>query len=254
MILAGLLLAFALGWWLCRRLDFYSLVDLFWSGCFLPVVWLEAQFSSGWPARRWLIAALIALWSLRLTLHLGRRLFAHWPQEDRRYSALKEAKGSRWPVWSFLFFQGQALVAWVLTRPFAGIAASGHEGFGMLEGIGFFLLAVAVFGEGLADWQLSRWRREHPGRLCRAGLWSWSRHPNYFFQLLLWFAVLLCAIPSGSALSASLCFVMMTHLVLRVTGVPLAEALSARRYGEEFARYQREVSVLVPMPPRRALD
>lgn len=191
---------------------------------------------------------------MRLTWHLGRRLWAHWPKEDRRYLALREAKGAGWAWWSFVFFQGQGLVAWFLTRPFAGIAQHQAAGFSGLELVGFTLLAVAIIGEGLADWQLARCRAANPGQLCRAGLWSWSRHPNYFFQLLLWLAVLLCALPAGAGVAALLCALVMWHLVLRVTGVPLAEKLSAQRYGAEFERYQREVSVLVPWPPRLGCD
>ena len=250
MILGALVLFFALAWLLCRRLSFYSLVDVFWAFAFLPVVILQGAGAGGWVPRRVLLASLMGLWSLRLTLHLGLRLAAHFPHEDRRYVALREAKGVRWPLWSFVFFQGQGLVVWWLCRPFAGICASPIPAWSWFEVVGFAALALAIAGEGLADLQLARWRRANPGKLCRQGLWAWSRHPNYFFQILLWVAVTMIAWPAGAILSAALCALMMIHLILRVTGVPLAEKLSSARYGEEFGRYQREVNSLVPWPPK----
>jgi steroid 5-alpha reductase family enzyme len=112
---------------------------------------------------------------------------------------------------------------------------------------------VAVGGEWLADRQLAAFRADpgNRGRTCRAGLWAWSRHPNYFFEWLHWFAYLWLAIGSRLWWLALTGPVVMLLFLYRVSGIPWTEAQSLRSRGEDYARYQREVSAFFPRPPRR---
>ena len=112
---------------------------------------------------------------------------------------------------------------------------------------------VAVGGEALADRQLARWRADpaHRGRTCRAGLWAWSRHPNYFFEWLHWFAWPVLAFPAPHwwlALSGPL---LMLLFLNRLSGIPWTEAQALRSRGDDYRRYQDEVSPFLPLPPRR---
>jgi steroid 5-alpha reductase family enzyme len=112
---------------------------------------------------------------------------------------------------------------------------------------------ASMAGESLADRQLARFRADpgSRGKTCRVGLWAWSRHPNYFFEWLHWFSYVLLAVGSGLAWLAWLGPVLMFAFLYRVSGIPWTEAQSLRSRGEDYARYQREVSAFFPWPPRR---
>ena len=112
---------------------------------------------------------------------------------------------------------------------------------------------VAVGGEWLADRQLADFRADpaNRGRTCREGLWGWSRHPNYFFEWLHWFAYLWLAVGSHLWWLALIGPVLMLLFLYRVSGIPWTEAQALRSRGEDYVRYQREVSAFLPLPPRR---
>jgi steroid 5-alpha reductase family enzyme len=120
-----------------------------------------------------------------------------------------------------------------------------------LEVAGLILWAVALMGEGLADAQLARFKRENqePKAICQVGLWRYSRHPNYFFQSLLWWALFLMALPAVGGWWAILAPVAMLHFLLNVTGIPLTEKLSVEKRGEVYREYQRTTSAFVPWFP-----
>jgi steroid 5-alpha reductase family enzyme len=107
---------------------------------------------------------------------------------------------------------------------------------------------IAVGGEALADFQLHRFKADpaNRGKTCRAGLWNYSRHPNYFFEWLVWcaYALYACASPGGWAGLA--CPLLMFYFLFRVTGIPLTEAQAVKTKGEDYLDYQRTTSVFVP--------
>ena len=112
----------------------------------------------------------------------------------------------------------------------------------------------SIAGEWIADRQLSKFRA-HPsnrGKTCRVGLWSWSRHPNYFFEWLHWFSYVLLAIASPYFWWSWIGPVLMLAFLYRVSGIPWTEAQSLRSRGDDYRRYQDEVSAFVPLPPKTA--
>ena len=240
-------------WGLSRRYNNYSFVDVAWSLAFAPVAALYAALGQGWGPRRLVIALLVSAWSLRLGIHLWQRVARHHPAEDGRYRVLRE----RWkgdPAMKFLgFFLAQALLVWLLMLPVFLICRHGAAAFHPLETAGFALWFAALAGEGIADRQLERFRKRHAGdpkALCRAGLWRWSRHPNYFFQSLLWWGLFLAALPAAWGWTAILAPAAMLFFLLKVTGVPLTEQLALEKRGDVYRAYQRSTSVFVPLPPR----
>ena len=116
------------------------------------------------------------------------------------------------------------------------------------------LWAVALTGEAVADRQLARFkaRPSSRGRTCREGLWRYSRHPNYFFEWLVWVAYALFALASPYGALALICPVVMLYLLFRVTGIPATEAQALRSKGDDYRRYQATTSVFVPWFPRSA--
>jgi steroid 5-alpha reductase family enzyme len=142
----------------------------------------------------------------------------------------------------------QAVLVWLLMLPVLLIASRVEAVWHPLEVAGLVLWVVALIGEGVADAQLARFRRENPfGKtVCQAGLWRYSRHPNYFFQSLLWWALFLMALPAVGGWWAILAPLAMLHFLLNVTGIPLTEKLSVEKRGEVYREYQRTTSAFVP--------
>lgn len=252
---AIVLVLFFLTWRLSVRKDNYSFVDVTWALAFAPLAAWYASTGVGWLPRRIAIATLVGLWSLRLGVHLWRRVAAHHPREDARYAVLRE-KWQAHPQRAFLFFfLAQALLVWLLMLPVYLISQQVQPGLHPLEYAGLMVWAVALLGEAVADAQLARFLRARPGavEVCRAGLWRWSRHPNYFFQSLLWWGLFLMALPAPWGWTAVAAPLAMLHFLLHVTGIPLTEKLSVEKRGEAYREYQRSTSAFIPWPPKSGL-
>ncbi len=242
-------------WLLGRRLGNMSLVDLGWAANFALLALLFGALGPGAPLRRLVVGGAVALWSVRLALHLARRIVG--APEEGRYQALRQAWGAAGPAAldrRFLgFFQLQAALNVLLSLPLLAACLDPAPALKPLEWAGLALLALAVAGESLADRQLARFRAEpaNRGRVCDQGLWRYSRHPNYFFEWLVWVALALIALASpplgyvGPAMPA-----LMLYFLLRVTGIPATEAQALRSRGEAYRDYQRRTSAFVPWWPR----
>ena len=236
---AAMAVVMAAGWVVQRRLRDAGVVDFLWSAGVGATVVAGALVLEGPPQRRLLVAALAGLWSARLAWHLLRdRVLPEG--EDGRYQELRHRWGDRFEGRIFLFFQAQ------------GLLAAPRPALGPLDALGAVVWLVGVGGEALADRQLARWRADPAtrGRTCRAGLWRYSRHPNYFFEWLHWFAYPL--VGWGAAwwwIPAAAPLVMLVFIV-GVTGIPPTEARALASRGEDYRRYQRETSAFIPWFPR----
>jgi steroid 5-alpha reductase family enzyme len=194
----------------------------------------------------------MAIWGGRLAVYLlTTRVFGHG--EDARYAALRQARGRAANRWFFWFFQAQALLVALLSWPVAAAASDPNPTISPLMWIGAALWMAAVVGESVADRQLSAFKAvpANRGRTCRAGLWRYSRHPNYFFEWLVWVAYAIVATPSPGGWLAWFCPALMLYFLYRVTGIPATEAQALKSRGEEYRDYQRTTSAFVPWLPRR---
>ena len=253
---AGLLLiatGFAIGlmlvvWRVALRVNNLGIVDVAWSLGFLPLAGLFAWLAPGDPSRRALVVAMAGLWSLRLGTHIAARVRAHHPQEDVRYAQLRVEWGGRLLAKTFWFFQFQAAILAALATVFLVPCLNVHPGITPLEWAGVVIWALALAGESVADAQLKRFqtRLENKGRICQAGLWNYSRHPNYFFEWLVWVGFFVFAWGSPGGCWTVLCPGLMLFFLLRVTGIPMTEALSVRSKGEAYREYQRTTCAFVP--------
>ncbi|MCB9915060.1 MAG: DUF1295 domain-containing protein [Planctomycetes bacterium] len=227
-------------------------VDLAWSAGIGLLAVAHAVLGAGWGPRRLLVAALAGGWSLRLSLHLWERLRRE--TEDGRYAALRRAWGARFHARLFWFYQVQALLVVLLGLCFQVLCAAPAAGWRATDAAAVLLFALSLAGESVADAQLRRFRRDpaQRGRTCRAGLWGWSRHPNYFFEWLHWLVYPLLGV--GLAHGALLWFApaLMLLLVLKVTGVPPTEEQALRSRGDDYRAYQRTTNAFFPGPPRAA--
>ncbi|MEO5596564.1 MAG: DUF1295 domain-containing protein [Lysobacteraceae bacterium] len=235
-------------WVIAVRADNLGYVDVAWAALMGAMAIAVALSGHGAVLPRALIGALGALWGLRLCTHLFQRV--HGEPEDGRYTALRTQWHDR-KLLVFGFFQLQALVIALFAVPLLAAVSNpvAQPTRWIVAGVLVWLLSVG--GETLADRQLSQWRNDpaNHGKTCRAGLWAWSRHPNYFFEFLHWFGYVLFAIGAPLwwiALSGPL---VMFGFVYRVTGIPYTEAQALRTRGEDYRKYQREVSAFFPWPP-----
>ncbi len=251
--LAGLSAVFALFYLLARRINNYGIVDIVWSYAFAGVALFYALLAPGWPARRILISGMAVLWSLRLGTHLYRRVMGHHPVEDGRYVQLRRDWAGNFGLKMFGFFQLQAGSVVLLGSAFFVTCLNPVPSVHPLELAGVILWLVALTGEALADAQLAAFKRDPAsrGKVCSVGLWRYSRHPNYFFEWLIWVAYFVFALASPHGWVALIGPASILYLLLRVTGIPLTEEQALRSKGDAYRRYQQATSAFVPWFPRK---
>lgn len=252
--LAVLCGAFAVLHALARRLDNYGIVDIAWSYAFAALAAFYALAGTGWPVRRFLIAALAIIWSLRLGTHLLVRVTRHHPVEDARYAQLRRDWAGNFHPKMFGFFQLQAASVVLLGVAFVLVAQNPAPALHPLEIAGALLWLIAIAGEAVADAQLAAFKANpaHRGQVCTTGLWRYSRHPNYFFEWLVWVAFFVVALASPWGWVALVGPVSILYLLLRVTGIPLNEEQGVRSKGDAYRRYQKTTSAFFPLPPKHA--
>lgn len=244
---AILAVALALLWLRQLKTKNATSVDVAWSAGLALLALLYPWFVDGDLWRRVLVSALGTTWALRLAWYLFTDRVLKHDEEDGRYKAMRADLGSRAPVVFFLFYQGQAAVAVLFSLPM--FAAMNGPALGFLSVIGVAVWIVAVVGESIADAQLAAFRADpaNKGRVCRRGLWRYSRHPNYFFEWVHWWAYVL--IGGGSALTW-LGPVAMLLFLFRITGIPYTEKQAMRSRGSAYRDYQETTSVFIPLPPK----
>jgi steroid 5-alpha reductase family enzyme len=212
---------------------------------------LYAAAGPGHPPRRALIALMMSVWGLRLAVYLLRdRILGR--AEDPRYAELRARRSPAAAGSFFLFFQAQAIAVVVLSSPALIAAFNPAPRLSPFELAAATLWALALCGEAIADRQLERFKARPGarGKTCREGLWRYSRHPNYFFEWLIWVAYALFALASPWGVLALACPALMLYLLFRVTGIPATEAQAIRSRGDDYRQYQATTSAFVPWFPR----
>jgi len=247
--------AMLIGWLVQLRTRNAGIVDAIWSLCMAASALFYASVGDGSLILRLAVAMLGGAWGCRLCLHILARLLSE--NEDGRYRHLREYwRDSQ--VRFFAFFQAQAVLTALFSLPFYAVAQNPHEGLTPWYFTGLGIWLVGIGGESLADLQLARFRHnpDNRGRTCRNGLWRYSRHPNYFFEWLHWFAYVFLAIgnPWPVWLLSWLGPLLMLVSLCWVTGIPFVEAQALRSRGEDYRAYQRVTSMFVPWLPKKGFE
>lgn len=238
-------------WLVQLRIGNASHVDVGWAYGIVGVALLYALLGVGGTTQRVLVAGLAAVWGMRLGTYVLGRVVGH--EEDGRYQELRRRWAPHTQRNFFVFFQAQAAFVAVFSLPFLFVVQDGGDASPLLW-LGTALALACVAGEATADAQLALWKANpaNKGQTARNGLWGWSRHPNYFFEWLHWVAWAVAALGSPHGWIALVVPAFLLLLLFRVTGIPETEAQALRSRGEDYRRYQQEVSVFVPLPPKRA--
>lgn len=251
-----LALVMAIAWAVVLRTGKSGWTDTFWSGAIgvVGAVAVLVPTAPGEPnSRSFLVAALVAVWSARLAIHIGGRTLRGG--DDPRYAQLRQQWGRHYRSRLLLFLEIQAAVAAVLV---VAVLVAGHNpaplGLGDVAGVA--IAAAAIVGETFADRQLAAFKADagNSGMICDTGLWSLSRHPNYFFEWLHWLAY----VPIGLSFSGNYPWgwitlaapALMYWLLVHVSGVPPLEAHLRRTRGAAFENYRRRVRAFWPIPRR----
>ncbi len=247
---AGVALIMLVLWFVQWRTKNAGIVDVAWAfGTGLLGIWVVLSSAGADPQRKILIASMAAFWSIRLGMHLASRVFSE--NEDGRYRYLREHLGKRVQPFMFLFFQVQALWAVMFALPMWAAAQSSVTGLAWTDIAGAAIFVISMAGETVADAQLSRFRRDpgNRGKVCRVGLWRYSRHPNYFFEWLHWWAYVLIGLGSPHWWLPLAGLVVVYIFLTRITGIPFTEQQALRSRGDAYRRYQETTNAFFPWPP-----
>lgn len=244
------MVALAVGMWLLSvKLRDVSIVDSAWSIFFLlfalVFAWRQGDRSVGTLA----MLVLVAAWALRLSIYITWRNHGHG--EDRRYQAIRARNQPNFEFKSlYLVFLLQAVLAFVIAIPLLP-ALNGANDANLVTWLGMAVAAFGLLFETIGDAQMARFKADpaSAGQVMDRGLWRYTRHPNYFGESVFWWGVWIASASLGGAWTV-FSPVLMTFLLLRVSGVPLLEAdLKQRR--PAYAEYLRTTSSFVPWPPKR---
>ncbi len=226
-----------------------SIVDMFWGMLFVGLAWGYVYTSPIATPRGFLIAFLVSLWGLRLSWHLAKR--NGWQHEDHRYVAMRQRHGKHWPWLSlFVVFFLQGLIALIVALPIysaSNIAAS----WNIYDAIGLLLFIVGLLFEIIADHQLKVFKHDpqNRGLTMKTGLWRYSRHPNYFGDALLWWGLFLLGGAATGAWWNIISPILMTFLLMQVSGVPLTEQ-RMKKTRPDFSDYAACTSSFFPWFPK----
>jgi steroid 5-alpha reductase family enzyme len=247
-ILFGLM---TLLWAISLRLKNASIIDIAWGLSFVLMIWVAfALTPQGYLPRKDLVCALVTIWGLRLSLHIGVR---NWGKpEDFRYAAWREEHGANW--WWVSFFQVfllQGCLIWILSAPLLAAQTSGFPAIlTPLDWLGTWVWAMGFIFEAVSDFQLTVFKANpsNRGKLLTTGLWKFTRHPNYFGEAVLWWGYYLMALAAGAGWTI-FAPILMTFLLTKVSGVAMLERTMKLKPG--YQEYMRNTSAFLPWFPKK---
>lgn len=236
-------------WLVSLRSRDVSIVDIFWGLGVAGIVDIAAWLGQSGGTRTSAVLFLVNLWGLRLAAHI----WARHRGEDHRYAAMRTKYGRNWWWLSLVqVFVLQAILIWFVPAPLVAAVLYAHMPMSWLDYAGIVVAGVALLFEALADFQLSAFRADPAsrGKVMDRGLWGWSRHPNYFGEALMWWGYFAIGFGASHQWWLVLSPVLVTFLLLQVSGVTLMEEkMDERRPG--YAEYRQRVSAFIPWPPKK---
>jgi steroid 5-alpha reductase family enzyme len=240
-------------WGISQKIKNAAVVDVGWGISVLTYALIYFFMTKGLQGKEFLAFVTLLIWSGRLTLHLYTDRVKDGKAEDGRYKKLVEHFKTDVPKKMFWFYQAQGAFNLVLSVPFLVIALSPTSKVGMFELFAFTISYLAIFGETVADYQLKTFKKDptNKGKVCEVGLWKFSRHPNYFFEFLVWVGFFLLGLQEPHGYLGIVAPAAILYTLLKFTGIPATEEQAVRTKGNLYKDYQKRVSAFVPFPPKK---
>jgi len=247
-------LAFIMQWiafipsYINRTERFY---DLSGGITFIAVIATGTLLSPDFGIRSWLLAGITAIWAIRLSSFLFLRIRS--AGEDRRFREIKQSFGRFLLAWTL---QG-LWVAFSLSAALAVITSAVRIGLDAFAVIGFLVWVFGFGVEATADRQKTSFnsKPENKGRFINTGLWAWSRHPNYFGEIILWVGIAIIALPvlRGWQWVTLISPIFTVILLTKISGIPMLEARADEKWGgqENYETYKASTPILIPAPPTK---
>ncbi len=250
-ISAGIAAIFMTGVWVFSlwKKDM-SVVDAFWGLGFIAIAhhWFFRLEEA--TLRQFAVVYLVSLWGLRLAAHIFIR--SKGKPEDPRYTAFRaDWKENTWWISYFKVFLLQGGLTLVIALPVINTLADGSTEFTFVNGLGILLWFLGFAFETTADYQLYRFKKDpsNKGKVMNKGLWYFSRHPNYFGEVCVWWGIFLVSLGTANCYISILGPILITYLLLRVSGITMME----KRYegNDAYTLYKQNTSPFFPWWPRK---
>lgn len=227
-----------------------SIVDGFWGLGFVAVTIYQLLCNSDIQPRQFLVAYLVTFWGLRLATHIFYR--NHGKPEDPRYAAWRKDWGKNtWWISLFKVFLLQGVLMFIISLSLMMIMVNSGDFLHPLDWLGVLVWLIGFMFESAADYQLLKFKSDpaNKGKILSTGVWKYSRHPNYFGETCIWWGIFIISICSGHWYISILSPLLITFLLLKVSGVTLTE----KRYdgNDKYADYKRRTSSFIPLPPKK---
>ncbi len=226
-----------------------DVADSAWGLGFVVVAWVAYFLSEETSLRGLVVNSLVTVWGVRLAWHIYRR--NKGKSEDYRYLAWRQ----EWGKWFYLrsyaqVYLLQGALLYCIALPVMFINRSAGQPLGVLDVLAIGIWLVGFLFEAVGDAQLARFISNplNKGKIIQSGLWGYSRHPNYFGEVTQWWGIGLSALAVPGGMLGIVGPLMITFLILKVSGVPLLEKKMAEK--PEFAEYKKRVSMFFPLPPK----
>lgn len=247
----AILLMMTAVWLISVRLKDASIVDSFWGPGFGLAALTYFSTGEGWLPRQIFITALVFIWGGRLGWHIFRR--NHGQGEDYRYQQFRQRYGPEryWWVSFFQVFLLQGVLMWIISAPLVLAHASPQpEAFTWLDALGSGVWLTGFAFEVVGDWQLAQFKANsaNKGQVLQSGLWRYTRHPNYFGDACVWWGLWLMASSVPWGWLTFFAPLLMTFMLMRVSGVSLLEQRMMQR--PAYRAYAERTSAFFPWPPK----
>jgi steroid 5-alpha reductase family enzyme len=229
-----------------------DIADIAWGPGFVVTAISAMILSNGTTQRGFLVLSLVILWAVRLAIHVFLR--NRGKSEDARYKKWRQDWGKQVVIRSFFqIFILQGLLIIIISLPVTFIITSKQNLLGIFDFLGICIWLTGFFFEAVGDYQLMKYKKipENKGKIITQGLWRYTRHPNYFGEVVLWWGIYIIALSVSLGWTAILGPVTITFLILKVSGIPLLE--EKYKDNPEFQTYKRRTSAFFPLPSRKEI-
>jgi steroid 5-alpha reductase family enzyme len=226
-----------------------DIADIAWGLGFIALAWASLFYSGSFTLRGLFVNILISIWGIRLSLHIYRRNLNK--PEDYRYATWRKQWKNWFYVRSYLqVFLLQGVFLFLILLPVFSIHASIDASFGLFDFIGFIFWITGFYFEAVGDAQLTNFISNplNKGKIMQNGLWRYTRHPNYFGEVMQWWGIYIFSLTISPGLIALIGPATITYLILFVSGVPLLEKKYAGR--PDFEEYKKRTSIFIPLPQK----